>query len=164
VDLVILAIVGIAVLRGLFRGLVREALSIGSLAAACIAVRLLTAPASARLVALSEGEIGPATAPWIAGTLIALATFLLGALAARVLRGGARAVGLGWADHAGGALLGAAEGLLVAIVLLLVVSSLLGPAHPFLEGSRSQAALAEIERTAAESDGTRDVAAPPRAP
>ena len=37
-DFVVIAILGVAALRGLFRGLVREAVSIGALAAACVAV------------------------------------------------------------------------------------------------------------------------------
>ena len=46
VDVAALAILILAVLRGLFIGLIREVSSLGGLAAACIAVRLGAAPAA----------------------------------------------------------------------------------------------------------------------
>lgn len=162
VDLVVGAILGVAALRGLFRGLTREAVSIASLAAACVVVRLFAAPTATWLVAFTDGGVGPLVAPWITGIALAVAALFVGALIARVLRGGARAVGLGWADHAGGALLGAAEGVLVSVVLLLVALSVLGPEHGFLSGSRSLAALQEIEHAAEAGRAGTDVAAPPR--
>lgn len=162
VDFVVGAILGVAALRGLFRGLTREAVSIASLAAACVVVRLFAAPTAAWLVEVTEGGVGPFAAPWITGILLAVGTLAAGAVVARVLRGGARAVGLGWADHAGGAVLGAAEGVLLSVVLLLVALSVLGPEHGFLSGSRSLAALQEIERAAQAGETTPDVAAPPR--
>lgn len=163
IDFVVGAILGVAALRGLFRGLTREALSIASLAAACVAVRLFTGPGAAWLVETSGGQVGPLAAPWLAGILLAIATLAVGAMLARVLRGGARAVGLGWADHAGGAVLGAAEGVLVSVVLLLVTTAVLGRGHAFVSGSRSLAALQELERVALAGEARRpDVAAPPR--
>ncbi len=163
-DFVVIAILGVAVLRGLFRGLVREAVSIGALAAACVAVRFLADPAAEWLLHFSDGEVGPGGAPWLAGIGLALVTLFAAALLARLLRGGAKAAGLGWVDHAGGAALGAAEGVLVSAVLVLVASSFLGRQHPFLDGSRSVAALEQIERAADDDDLLRNVAAPPPPP
>jgi membrane protein required for colicin V production len=162
IDFVVGAVLGIAALRGLFRGLTREVISLASLAAACVAVRLFVAPLAAWLVEASDGGIGTVPAPWIAGLLIAVATLAAGAVTARVVRGGARAVGLGWADHAGGAMLGAAEGALVSAILLLVLTTALGREHTFVAGSRSLAALEELERVAALGEDPLDVAAPPR--
>ena len=60
-------------------------------------------------------------------------------------------------------MLGAAEGALVAGVLLLVVGLVLGRDHPFVAGSRSIAALERLEDLADDRDLPRiDVAAPPR--
>lgn len=160
VDFVIGAILGVAALRGLFRGLTREAVSIASLAAACVMVRLFTVPGAEWLVTTADGQVGPLTAPWIVGILLAVGTLAAGAVLSRVLRGGARAVGLGWADHAGGALLGAAEGVLLSVVVLLIAVNLLGREHGFVAGSKSLAALTELERAA--EAGAADVAAPPR--
>jgi membrane protein required for colicin V production len=162
-DFVIGAVLGIAALRGLFRGLTREVISLASLAAACVAVRLFATPLAAWLVEASDGGIGELPAPWIAGIALAVATLAAGAVLARVVRGSARAVGLGWADHAGGAVLGVAEGALVSAILLLVLTSVLGRDHTFVAGSRSLAALEELERVADAGDARGlDVAAPPR--
>lgn len=163
VDFVVGAILGVAALRGLFRGLTREAVSIASLAAACVVVRLFVAPGAAWLVEVTGGQVGPFTAPWLVGIALAAATLFSGAALARVLRGGARAVGLGWADHVGGAVLGAAEGVLLSVVLLLLAVGVLGRDHAFVSGSRSFAALVELERVAAAGSASGvDVAAPPR--
>lgn len=155
------AILGIAVLRGLFLGLVREAFSIGSLGAACIAVRLFHPQVAGWLGEVSEGRIGPTAAPWLGGLLVAVVSIACFVFAGRLLRRGVRWAGLGWADRAGGAVLGAAEGALVAGILLVLAASILGREHPVLQASRSFAALQELERAA---QGERvDVAAPPPA-
>ena len=162
IDFVVGAILGVAALRGLFRGLTREAISIASLAAACVVVRLFAGQSAAWLVDFSDGQVGPLAAPWITGILLAVATLAAGAVLAHGVRGAARAVGLGWADHAGGAVLGAAEGILVAAVLLLLATSVLGRDHAFVAGSRSLFALQELERVAQAGEVRGlDVAAPP---
>ena len=78
-----------------------------------------------------------------------------------MLRRGARAVGLGLVDRAGGALLGAAEGSLVIAVLLVLATTVLGRDHPAFQDTRT---LAAFERVEAVATGVRDtdVAAPPR--
>lgn len=159
-DFVVIAILGIAMVRGLFRGMVREALSVGALVGACFAVVHLSEPAAAWIVHLTDGEIGPSIAPWVAGIAVVIATLFGAALVARMARGGARAVGLGWVDHAGGAVLGLAEGVLVSAILVQVASSSLGPSHPFLEDSLTVTAMQQIERVA-EDEHLLDVAAPP---
>jgi membrane protein required for colicin V production len=160
VDFVVIAILGIAALRGLFRGMVREALSVGALVGACFAVIHLSDPAAQWLHYWSDGEVGPSIAPWVAGVGVAVATLFVAALLGRMLRGGAKAVGLGWVDHAGGAVLGVAEGVLVSAILVQVAASTLGPYHPFLSDSKTLAAMQEIERVALDED-LLDVAAPP---
>lgn len=161
VDLVVAAILGVAALRGLFLGLIREVFSLGALAAACVAVRLGVAPFGAWLERLTGDELGSA-APWVAGALLAAGAIAAVAFAGRLVARGARAAGLGWADRAGGAVLGTAEGALVAAVLLLVASTVLGRSHALLAGSRSLGALERVERLAAErAREPTDVAAPP---
>lgn len=160
-DFVIIAILGIATIRGLFRGMVREAVSVGALVGACFAVVYLSDRASEWVYYLTDGEVGSSIAPWVGGIAIVILTFLVATLLARMLRGGARAVGLGWVDHAGGAVLGVAEGVLVSAILVQVATSTLGPHHPFLSESMTIAAFEEIERVALTED-LLDVAAPPR--
>ena len=161
VDLLALAVLGIAVLRGFFLGLIREAFSLAAIGAACFAVRWFAGPAAGELQAATDGRVGELAAPWIAGAGVAIAAALAVALIGRVVRTGARAVGLGLLDRAGGALLGAAEGSLVVAVLLVLGTTLLGREHPLFENTRT---LAAFERAEAVAGGVRDtdVAAPPR--
>ena len=162
-DLVVVGILGIALLRGFFRGLLREVFSIVALAGACVAVRLYVVPGADWLEAATQGEIGPALSPWVAGAGIGIGTIAAVVIAGRFLRRGARIAGLGWADRAGGALLGTAEGVLVVGVLLAIAMSVLGRSHPILAETRSLHAFEQLEEIA--QTGTWrdiDVAAPPR--
>jgi uncharacterized membrane protein required for colicin V production len=97
------------------------------------------------------------------GAILAVTSVAAVAITGQVIRRGARAAGLGWADRAGGALLGAAEGALVAGVLVLVAAAALGRDHPLIEGSRSITALERLELYASGEETLEiDVAAPPR--
>ena len=148
-------------LRGFFLGLIREAFSLAAIGAACVAVRWFAGPAAAELQAATDGRVGDLAAPWIAGAGVAIAAAVAVAITGRILRRGARAVGLGLVDRAGGALLGAAEGSLVIAVLLVLATTVLGRDHPVFQDTRT---LAAFERAEAVATGARDidVAAPPR--
>jgi uncharacterized membrane protein required for colicin V production len=160
VDLLALSLLGVAVLRGLFLGLIREAFSLAAIGAAVVAVRWFASPAAAELQAATDGRVGELAAPWIAGAGVALAAAAAVALLGRVLRRGARAVGLGMVDRGAGALLGAVEGSLVIAVLIVLATTVLGRDHPVLRDTRT---LAAFERVEAAATGVRDtnVAAPP---
>lgn len=144
-DGVVLAILLIAVARGFFIGLIREGFSIAALAGACLAVRYFTQPAAQWLRLVTDGEIGFGVAPWLAGAGIAIASAAIVVLVGRWLRTGIRAAGLGWADRIGGSALGAAEGALIAALLVLGASWFFGRAHPILLESRSVVAYDEIQ-------------------
>lgn len=148
VDYAVAAILLIAVMRGMGRGLLRETFSMGSVAAAVIAVRLYYVNVSEWLLKVTEGSIGEMGAPWIAGLLISVAAIGATAFVGRFVRRGARSVGLGWADRAGGALLGTAEGLLVAGIIVGLVGYFVGRAHPVIAQSKSLSAFEELERMA----------------
>ena len=163
VDIVVMAILGVAVLRGVFRGLIREVFSIAALAGACLMVKLFAAPLAAELETVTGGEITGWVAPWVAGAILSVAAIATIVIVGRFLRRGSRWVGLGWVDRAGGAVLGAAEGGLVVAILLVLAAVLLGREHPTLAESRSFGALERIEQIAQAPDPrTPDVAAPPR--
>jgi uncharacterized membrane protein required for colicin V production len=143
VDAAALGLMAVAVLRGTWIGLIRESFSLGALAAACLAVRFGAAPAAAAL-----GPHLPSTVPelWVrvaCGAALALLAIAVVGGAGRLLRRGARAVGLGLADRVGGALLGAAEGALVVTLLTLLGVGLLGRSSPTLRGTQT---LAWVER------------------
>jgi membrane protein required for colicin V production len=162
VDILVMAILGIAMLRGISRGLIREAFSIAALAGACLFVKLFAIPLGARLEIETDGQIAGWASPWLAGAILSVAAIAAIATVGRFVRRGSRWVGLGWADRAGGAVLGAAEGGLIVAILLVTATVLLGREHPSLSESRSFAVLERIEQIAQSPDsGTRDVAASP---
>ena len=136
-DGIILAILIIAMARGIFIGLVRESFSIAALAAAVLAARYGTDLAGPWLHALAPDRLSPDVSYWIAGSLIAIATVLVVAMAGRILRKGVQFVGLGWADRVGGAALGTAEGLIVSLLLVVGATWVLGRDDPAIEHSRS---------------------------
>lgn len=161
-DGAILLVLFVALLRGFFIGLIRESFSIAALAGAVLVTRATTAPAAELLQQWTDGEIGPALAPWLAGTAIAIATVAVIALLGRVLRRGARLAGLRWADRVGGAALGAAEGAVIAMVIVLGATWTVGRTHPQVAESRSLEAY-DVVRSFVEQSGEElpDVAAPP---
>lgn len=148
VDYVVAGILAIALLRGLTRGLLRESFSIAALAAAVITVRLFCGDVSLWLLQATDGAIGELVAPWLAGGALAVGAIGATALVGRFARRGARVVGLGWADRAGGAVLGTAEGLLVAGILVGLIGYFAGRNHPAIARSRSLVAFQELERLA----------------
>lgn len=161
VDLLALCVLSIAVLRGLFLGLIRESFSLAAIGAACVAVRWFAVPAAAWLEVATDGRIGALAAPWLAGAGVAIAAAAAVAICGRLLRRGARAVGLSLVDRAGGALLGAAEGALVVAVLVVLATSVLGRKHPVFRDTRTLAAFERVEAVATSARDI-DVAAPPR--
>ncbi len=160
VDLLAATVIGLALIRGVFLGLVREAFSLGSIAGAVIITRLAAGPFGDWLVATSDRAISAKFAPFIAGAALVVLTFTVLGFAGRMLRQGVRAAGLSWADRAGGAVLGAAEGALVVAVGVLIASMALGRDHSSIRNSRSLEALERLEVVVQEGDFP-NVAAPP---
>jgi membrane protein required for colicin V production len=152
IDGVVAAILVVAVARGLALGMIREAFSIAALAGAVIAVRFGTEPLAAWL-GTQAADAGYAFGGWTlrvaAAVLWVVAVVAAVGFAGRMLRRGARAVGLGWADRVGGGMLGAAEGLLVAGLLVGVAAALLGRDHEALADSRALATLDQARQTTA---------------
>jgi len=161
-DIAAAGIVGAAALRGLFIGLLREGFSLASVALAYLAVQLFTIPTAGWLELSSQGNIGPRIAPWIAGAGIAIGTVILVILVGRALQRTVHAAGLNWADRITGSFLGTAEGLLLAGILLVLGTEVLGRDHVAFRNTRSLALLEKVEQVTADSGIEIDVAAPPR--
>ncbi len=162
IDGLVVVILIAAALRGLVKGLIREVFSIAALGGACIAARYGATPGAQWLVEATRGEIGTGAAPWIAGSVIALTTLAIVALTGRVFRRGARAAGLGWADRLGGGALGAAEGALVAGLILVGIGWVIGQGHPILAQSRSAVAFEQLQAVVQErAKELPSVATPP---
>jgi membrane protein required for colicin V production len=161
-DIAAVAIIAAATLRGMFIGLIREGFSLASLAGAYMAVQIFTPAAAEWLQEASGGDIGAGIAPWVAGAGLALGTVIVIVIVGRGLQRTLHAAGLSWADRFGGSLIGAAEGVLVAGILLVLGSEVLGRDHAAISQTASLAALEEFERLSEESPIDIDVAAPPR--
>ncbi|HEY8122157.1 MAG TPA: CvpA family protein [Myxococcota bacterium] len=160
IDRVALGLVVVAALRGLWIGLLREAFSIGALAAAFVAVKLWTVPATAWLVAHSPFELtlSDRQAHVVGGALVGLgAAFVVVAVGGFVCKR-VHATGLGLLDRLLGGALGGAEGALVVAVALIGVVAIVGPQHEVLAGARS---VELLSRARVLADELPDVAAPP---
>ena len=151
-------ILTLALLRGIWLGLIREAFSIAALGAAVPAVVKGVRPHEGWL--LEQADLGM-WAPWLAGLLLVVGAVASVAGLGRLLRRGVPAAGLGWADRAGGALLGALEGALVVVLLLVGATALLGRDHQLLAGASTVELLKVLSADDAGPAAGRDVAAPP---
>ena len=165
VDILAVVILGVAFLRGLFRGLIRETFSVAALGGACVVIKLFAAPLGVKLGTASQGQIGTVIAPWIAGAILGAIAITTTVTVGRLLRRGSRWAGLGWVDRVGGGILGTAEGALVVSILLVLASTLMGPTSPMLVASRSYNVLETVQgfaqSDASWSELAIDVAAPP---
>jgi membrane protein required for colicin V production len=162
VDIIVGTIIGIACLRGFFLGLIREAFSLASLGAAYMAVRAFVGPVAEWVGEISDGRISEALEPWVAGALLVLVAIGVVTTIGRIIRRGARAVGLGFVDRVGGGMLGATEGVLVVAVLIMLVGDRVGSDHPAIADSRTLAVLEHMELVAQEAPPVEvDVASPP---
>ncbi len=141
------AVVGLALLRGVFVGAVREAFSLAGLGAAAFVVRGWRLPASAWLIAHAPFEMTDLAARVLAALGLGAGTILAVAVLGRLVRRGVRGAGLGLVDRLAGALLGATEGALVVAALVFGLVAMLGRDDAALVGTRSLAAYEWAEAT-----------------
>jgi len=161
IDVAALAILGIAALRGMFLGLLRESFSLASLGIAYGTMLLYTRPIATWLQTTTQGRVGALVAPWLAGAGILVLSIAGTVLLGRLGKRGARMAGLGWIDRAGGVVLGSAEGLLVVGIVLSIAGALLGEEHPAIAHARSVTAFQKLQHYAASGEWPLpDVAAP----
>ncbi len=142
-DLVILIIIGLACLRGLFRGLVRSVLSLATLAAAVVVVWLYAASFANAM----EGMIESAT---LRGALAFLGLFLgvilLGnVVLARLLTGIVSLAGLTVMDRALGGVFGVLWGTLLVCLALALLRIFFGEADFWAESLLIPIVFALIE-------------------
>ncbi len=147
IDMLAGTVVFVALVRGIWIGLVREGLSLAAIGLCTIVTRLFLDPFSLQLTEWTGGELVGKTATWIAGVLLVVGTILLCGVVARLVKRGVHFAGLGWADRVGGGALGVAEGTLIAAVLVMIAVWLVGPDHPTTDGARSVALVEEWRST-----------------
>lgn len=145
-------VLAVAVVRGLTIGLIRESFSIAALGAAIVAVRYFAEPLGAWLTEVTDGETGPFPPVWMAGTALAIGVSFAVAGVGYLIRRGARLVGLSWADRIGGGALGAAEGLVVALLIVVGTTFVMGRQHPIVSDSRSIVAYDALREYIEQSD------------
>ena len=163
VDIIVGTIIGIACMRGFFLGLIREAFSLASLGAAYMAVVAFVGPVAKWVGEIGDGRISEALAPWLAGALLVLVTIGVVTTIGRIVRRGVRAVGLGFVDRVAGGLIGATEGVLVVVVLIMLVGDRVGRDHPAIAETRTLAVLEHMELLADEAPPADvNVASPPK--
>ncbi len=132
-DLFLIVLVGLLILTGLLKGLVRLLIGIVALAAAFILAARFHGPAAAAVLGVMDM---PASAANLIGYLaIFLGTMLVGALAGRLLRGLLQAAMLGWADRLAGAAAGLVAALLAAALIVLPVIAYVPTGEQLLRNS-----------------------------
>jgi membrane protein required for colicin V production len=117
-DYVVLSVVGLAAVMGLVRGLVREAISLGSWVVGGVVVRLFHHDVTLWLAPRTGGQ---ASAAAVAFLLLFFGVVVLGRLVASFLIQAARASGLGPADRLLGFGFGALKGVILSAILFLMI-------------------------------------------
>ena len=127
VDIVVLAILGISVAFGVWRGLVREVLALVAWVAAFLIANLL-APDAARLLprGMANEELRLLLSFVVVFIVALIGLSVLAIMASKLVR----VIGLGAADRAVGGFFGLARGLLVVMILVLLAGLTTIPRQP----------------------------------
>lgn len=119
-DIIILVILGIFIIRGLFRGLVQEILS---LVAVVLAVYLASSFQYLLTPYLGKYIETEMVVNGLAYVLIFVGTILAFWLLAKLLKSLLDISMLGWIDRTAGGVFGAVEGVLISLILLMFIQS-----------------------------------------
>lgn len=132
IDIIILCIVAISALIGVFRGLIKEALSLASWFAAIVAGTLF----SAQLADLIENLINNASLRRIAAfAILFIGVIFAGSLISNLVSKLTQAAGLKGVDRTLGAIFGVLRGVIIMLIIVLVGIQLDISQHWF-DGSR----------------------------
>lgn len=137
-DYAVLAIMGLSIGLGWWRGFVYEALSLLGWVVAYFVARLF-APGIAPYVPDVAGTEVAKTA--VAYACLFIATLLVSGIVAWLLSKLAKFVGLGWMDGTMGAVFGLLRGVLLVLVLVLLAGLTDMPRQPFWRDAWSSQAL-----------------------
>ena len=119
IDIIIVGIVAISALLGVFRGLIKEALSLASWFAAIVAGTLF----SSQLADLMENLINNASLRRIAAfALLFIVVIFTGTLISNLISKLTEAAGLKGADRTLGALFGILRGIIIVLVIIFIGS------------------------------------------
>lgn len=132
-DWIILGLIALSTLASLWRGFVKEALSLAAWIAAFMAATALSAVLASHLQGVIANDTARAVAAWVMlfiGTLVMVT--LINGLVVKLVR----AAGLSGIDRVLGMAFGFTRGLIVVLTLLYVVQALVPvPQQAFMKGS-----------------------------
>ena len=132
-DIVFALIIGLTLLRGLWRGAIREVSSLVALVAGFVlAGRFSTEAADLVQKGVNNPQIAAGLGYLGLFFAVYICVVLLGLLVHKVLH----AVLLGWVDRLGGGCLGLAKGLLISCLLLFVLTLVVSPRSGWVADSR----------------------------
>lgn len=137
IDVVALVVLGLATLRGLWIGVVREAFSLAALAAAVFAFRALREPVAEEIAMRTQWD--PLIATAAGGGVVVIAAIVFVTIVGAIVRRLVASAGLSFVDRIGGGAVGFAEGALLVGLALFGATEILGPKDPLLSGSRAVA-------------------------
>lgn len=143
-DIVILIVVAFCLIRGLFRGLIKEVAGIIGVVAGFYGAFTYYAMAGSYLGQWIETV---AYRNLLAFFLLFCLVFILVNLAAVLIRKLLKVVFLGWVDCLFGMVFGAAKGILIVTVLFIMLTTFVPDNAKFLSGSTFSPYAAEISRT-----------------
>jgi membrane protein required for colicin V production len=121
VDIIILAIIGVSALLGVFRGLVKEALSLAFWIGAAVLASLFSDALAAQLAGTIDNPIARQVAAFI---LIFVFTVFAGGLISNLISKLMSKAGLGGVDRALGALFGIIRGVVIVTVIVMLTGEL----------------------------------------
>jgi len=131
-DIIVIVILAYSLLRGLFRGLLKEAASVAGVLGGFFLAYTFYAPVAGYLAGLVSN---PAYRNILAFLAIFCAVVITVNLIAIVLKYLMRIVLLGWLDRLGGFLFGAVKGVLIVSVIFLVLTAFLPKGTPLIRDS-----------------------------
>ena len=131
-DYAVLGVLVISVAWGVWRGLVREVISLAGWVIAFLAANLFAGPLGE---ALPESIPGPELRVFIAFIVVFLLTLTVTTLAGLLFSRMVKAAGLGGLDRTLGALFGVARGVLIAVAFALLAGLTSLPLHPIWKAS-----------------------------
>ena len=126
-DYGVLIIIGLSLVWSVFRGFVRELVSVIGWIAGFIFAMAFTQPLAAQF----PPSLGPFLSPLLAFLAILLGTWIVSGLIGVVLSRVIQAAGLGWADRLLGALFGLLRGLIIVLILVMLGGLTPLPKEPF---------------------------------
>jgi membrane protein required for colicin V production len=140
-DTIIIVVVGAAFVMSLFRGVIKEVFSLGSVILGFIIANYTYSPAAEFLAPyISHAPIAKITAYGAVFIGSSIAIRILGSIVERLVKKSL----LGWADHLMGSLFGFLKGCLIVSVFVMLVSSFMPDSKIFRESKLSPRVMSTV--------------------